>query len=165
MTFFRNALVRSQYENIPKGIHRTFEPLERFLNHAVFGTPADLRNRTLHIRWKDEKQISELNFQKPQNEVLKITKHQNDISKITKRQNDVFETTELFSQKLSIKEMAVMSLIMKNSKISISSLTKATGLSSSTIDRIIKSLKEKGVIQRIGSKNNSTWLVNVPLKQ
>lgn len=49
--FFRNALVRSQYENIPKGIHRTFEPLERFMNFAVFGIPADLRNRTLHIRW------------------------------------------------------------------------------------------------------------------
>ena len=48
--FFRNALVRSQYENIPKGVHRTFEPLERFMNFAVFGIPEDLRNRTLHIR-------------------------------------------------------------------------------------------------------------------
>lgn len=51
--FFRNALVRSQYENIPKGIHRTFEPLERFMNFAVFDIPADLRNRTLHIHWVD----------------------------------------------------------------------------------------------------------------
>ena len=51
----------------------------------------------------------------------------------------------------------VMSLIMKNSKISITSLTKATGLSERTRDRIIKSLKEKGILQRIGSKNNSTW--------
>ena len=151
--FFRNALVRSQYENIPKGIHRTFEPLERFLNHAVFGTPADFRNRTLHILWKNEEQISEIQSVKPQNKVVKPSK----------RQNDVLETTELLSQKLSIKEMAVMSLIMKNSKISISSLTKATGLSSRTIDRIIKSLKEKGILQRIGAKDNSIWIVNEPL--
>ena len=160
--FFRNALVRSQHENIPKGIHRTFEPLERFLNHAVFGTPADLRNRTLHIRWKNEEQIYDIPSVKPQNEVVKPSKRQNDVSKTTKRQNDVLETTELLSQKLSIKEMAVMSLIMKNSKISISSLTKATGLSSRTIDRIIKSLKERGILQRIGSKNNSTWVVIEP---
>lgn len=50
--FFRNALVRSQYDNIPKRIHHIFEPLERFMNFAVFGIPADLRNRTLHIRWE-----------------------------------------------------------------------------------------------------------------
>ena len=57
--FFRNALVRSQYENIPKDVHRTFEPLERFMNFAVFGIPADLRNRTLHIRWKSISPSSE----------------------------------------------------------------------------------------------------------
>ena len=42
-------------------------------------TPADLRNRTLHIRWKEEEQIPELNSSKPQNEVLKISKPQNGV--------------------------------------------------------------------------------------
>lgn len=155
--YFRNALVRSQYENIPKGIHRTFEPLERFLNHTVFGTKADLRNRTLHIRWKNEEQFSELNSSKPQNEVLKIPKPQ----------NGVLETPNLFdynqleglATKLTIKEMAVIKMIAENNRISIKELAGKPGMSKGTVDRIIKSLKEKGVLQRVGAKNNSTWKI------
>lgn len=37
----------SHHKNIMKDI----QPLERFMNFAVFGIPADLRNRTLHIHW------------------------------------------------------------------------------------------------------------------
>lgn len=134
--FFRNALVRSQYENIPKGVHRTFEPLERFMNFAVFGIPADLRNRTLHIRWEEAK---------PQNEVAK-------------RQNDVLETS--FSTQLSLKEMAVIRQIEVNPNISITAIAANTRLSKSTIDRVIRTLKEKGLLTRTGAKNNATWIIN-----
>lgn len=136
--FFRNALVRSQYENIPKGIHRTFEPLERFMNFAVFGIHSDLRNRTLHIRWEGAK---------PQNDVAK-------------RQNDVLETS--LSKTLSLKEMAVIRQVQDNPTISITSIAANTRLSKSTIDRIIRILKEKGLLTRTGAKNNATWVVNIP---
>ena len=138
--FFRNAIVRSQYENIPKGVHRTFEPLERFMNFAVFGIPADLRNRTLHIRWKE-------------------SKSQNDVLNSPKRQNDVLETSEAQNVKLTLKEMAVVRMITADSKISIASMTTKTGLSRRTIDRIIVSLKEKGILTREGAKNNTTWII------
>lgn len=141
--FFRNALVRSQYENIPKGVHRTFEPLERFMNFAVFGIPADLRNRTLHIRWEESK---------PQNDVLESSK----------RQNDVLETSEIHTEKLTLKEMAVISLITTDPKISIASITAKTGLSRRTVDRIIATLKEKGLLTRQGAKNNATWVMQLP---
>ncbi len=139
--FFRNALVRSQYENIPKGIHRTFEPLERFMNFAVFGIPADLRNRTLHIHWKEPRR-------------------HNDVSEVAKRQNDVLETPLSFSECLSLKEMAVIRLIASDSKISIASITAKTGLSRRTVDRVISALKDKGILTREGAKNNATWLIN-----
>ena len=134
--FFRNALVRSQYENIPKGIHRTFEPLERFMNFAVFGIPADLRNRTLHIRWE-------------------VAKPQSDAPK---HHNDVLETS--LSAMLSLKEMAVIQQIQDNPNISISDIAANTRLSKSTIDRVIRALKEKGLLTRIGAKNNATWMIN-----
>ncbi len=134
--FFRNALVRSQYENIPKGIHRTFEPLERFMNFAVFGIPSDLRNRTLHIRWEEAK---------PQSEAAKC-------------QNDVLETS--LSARLSLKEMAVIRQVQDNPNISITAIATNTRLSKSTIDRVIRALKEKGLLTRIGAKNNATWLIN-----
>ena len=143
--FFRNALVRSQYENIPKSIHRTFEPLERFMNFAVFGIPADLRNRTLHIRW---------------DEPLR----QDDVSEDAKRQNNVLETPLSFSERLSLKEMAVIRLIASDSKISIATITAKTGLSRRTVDRVIAALKDKGIITREGAKNNATWLINYGCK-
>lgn len=140
--FFRNALVRSQYENIPKGIHRTFEPLERFMNFAVFGIPADLRNRTLHIRWD-------------------ASKCQDGILDDAKRQNGVLETPLSFSECLSLKEMAVIRLVLSDSKISIASITAKTQLSRRTIDRVIAALKEKGILIREGAKNNATWVINL----
>lgn len=134
--FFRNALVRSQYENIPKGIHRTLEPLERFMNFAVFGIPADLRNRTLHIRWEEAK---------PQTDVAK-------------RQNDVLETS--LPALLSLKEMTVIRHIKDNPNISITAISAKTRLSKSTIDRVICALKEKGLLTRTGAKNNVTWIID-----
>lgn len=138
--FFRNALVRSQYENIPKGVHRTFEPLERFMNFTVFSIPADLRNRTLHIRWTEPL-------------------HQDGVLEEAKRQNDVSETPISLNERLSLKEMAVMQLIMADSKISIASITSKTGLSRRTVDRVIATLKEKGILVRQGAKNNATWAI------
>ena len=139
--FFRNALVRSQYENIPKGIHRTFEPLERFMNFAVFGIPSDLRNRTLHIRWDEDKR-------------------QVDVSYGAKRQNVVSETPLSLATHLSLKEMAIIKLIQENPRISITAIATKTGLSKRTVDRVISSLKEKSILSRIGAKNNVTWEIN-----
>ncbi len=141
--FFRNALVRSQYENIPNGIHRTFEPLERFLNFAVFNIAADLRNRTLHIRWEQVK---------PQNEVLNVAKPQ----------NEVLETSKQLSELLSLKEMSVVQQVAANPKIKLESITDNTGLSPSTVDRAIATLKAKGILSRLGPKNNSTWHITLP---
>ena len=117
-------------------------PLERFLNFAVFDIHADLRNRTLHIRW---------------NETLR----QNVVSGDTKRQNDVLETPLSFSARLSLKEMAVVRLIASDSKISIASITTKTGLSRRTVDRVIAALKEKGILSRDGAKNIATWIVKI----
>lgn len=106
------------------------------MNFAVFGIPADLRNRTLHIRWD-------------------VAKPQNDASK---RQNDVLETS--LSSQLSLKEMAVIRQIQDNPNLSITAIAANTRLSKSTIDRIIRALKEKGLLTRIGAKNNATWVIN-----
>ena len=61
----------------------------------------------------------------------------------TKHQNDVLETSEMLTEKLTLKEMAVIRLITTDPKISIASITTKTGLSRRTVDRIIATLKEK----------------------
>ena len=48
--FFRNALVRANYNNIKKGIYETTEYLERFLRNLLQGGTNDLHNREMHVR-------------------------------------------------------------------------------------------------------------------
>ena len=141
--YFRNALVRANYRNALKGIEPTMEYLVLFFRNLIVGENNELKNRYLHIRWNDAK---------PQNDVLGLTK----------RQNDVLKTSEMLTEKLTLKERAVVKLITTDPKISIASITTKSGLSRRTVDRIISTLKDKGVLTRQGAKNNATWVTQLP---
>ena len=47
--YFRNALVRANYNNLQKGIHETTEYLEKFLRNLLLNEKNELNNRNLHI--------------------------------------------------------------------------------------------------------------------
>lgn len=53
--YFRNALVRANYNNIKKNVHETTEYLERFLRNLLLDEHNVLRNREMHISgaWTD----------------------------------------------------------------------------------------------------------------
>lgn len=48
--YFRNALVRANYNNLRKGIHETTDYLELFLENLLCDEHHELRNRALHVR-------------------------------------------------------------------------------------------------------------------
>ena len=67
--YFRNSLVRANYTNIQKGVHEDRSFLEIFLKNLLMGENNELKNRFMHIAWKetthsDEKQHIERHFQK-----------------------------------------------------------------------------------------------------
>ena len=47
--YFRNAMVRANYNNLQKGVHETTEFLELFLRNLLLGENNLLQNRTMHI--------------------------------------------------------------------------------------------------------------------
>lgn len=47
--YFRNSLVRANYNNLKNGIHATTEFLELFLRNLLLNETHSLHNRTLHI--------------------------------------------------------------------------------------------------------------------
>lgn len=47
--YFRNALVRANYENLSKAIYRTDEYLIRFLSNLIYRGSYVLKNRALHV--------------------------------------------------------------------------------------------------------------------
>lgn len=63
------------------------------------------------------------------------------------------------SLKLSDSENKVLSEIRKDAKITILDLVSKTNLSEPTVNRTLKSLKEKNVLKREGSKKDGFWKV------
>ena len=52
--YFRNALVRANYTNIPKGVHPTLVYLERFFANLLLGENNELKSRYLLVGLHDE---------------------------------------------------------------------------------------------------------------
>lgn len=47
--YFRNALVRANYNDLKNGVHETTEFLELFLRNLLLGEQHELHNRTMHV--------------------------------------------------------------------------------------------------------------------
>lgn len=118
--YFRNALVRANYEDLSKGIHKSEEYLIRFLFNLLLNENHLLKNREMHIHYVDT------------------------VNDTVKQQNDTVNG-------------AVFNLIKRNNKITATEISKRLNISLSTAKRKIKELKEKGIIERIGSDKTGNW--------
>ena len=52
--YFRNALVRANYNDLKSGITATKEYLERFFGNMLLGEKNELKNRDMHVSFKDK---------------------------------------------------------------------------------------------------------------
>lgn len=57
--YFRNALVRANYTNVEKGIYETTKYIELFLRNLLFKENNELKNRYLHIWWREKVDIKD----------------------------------------------------------------------------------------------------------
>ena len=119
--YFRNALVRANYNDLQKGIHSTTKFLELFFANLLLGTNYELKNRYMHVDFVDE------------------TAFQSARSKTPKCQIDTLDCT--------LEEIAVLDLIKKNPSVKQTELAEQTGKSVRSIKRITDSLKEKQYIR------------------
>ena len=70
--YFRNSLIRANYNDLKNGIHETTEYLELFLRNLLLDEKNPLHNRTLHISGAfKETEKSYIEISKPDIEVLK----------------------------------------------------------------------------------------------
>ena len=133
--YFRNALVRANYNNLQKGVHSTTKFLEMFFSNLLLNTNYELKNRYMHIDFADKNNTQSVN------------------SKVSKSQFDTLECT--------LDELAVLELIAKNPNVKQQELAKTTGKSLSTVKRIMKSLQDKNYIRRESGKRYGKWEVLV----
>jgi prophage maintenance system killer protein/predicted DNA-binding protein (UPF0251 family) len=135
--YFRNALVRANYNDLQNGVHATTKFLERFFSNLILGTEYELKNRTMHIDYVDDN-------------------YQSIIPKAPKSQSDTLECT--------LEELAVLELVAKNPSIKQKELAEETGKSIATIKRIMKSLQEKQYIRRESGKRYGKWEVLITIE-
>lgn len=133
--YFRNALVRANYNNIRKGVHSTTRFLERFFSNLLLDTDFELKNRTMHVYYIDETNVQSVNQNVP------------------KSQFDTLDCT--------LEELAVLELLVKDPAMKQQELADATGKSLATVKRIMKSLQEKQYIRRENGKRYGKWEILV----
>jgi fido (protein-threonine AMPylation protein) len=120
--YFRNSLVRANYEDLSKGIHKTEKYLINFLSTLILNDNHEFKNREMHVNY------------------IETVKGQDDTV------NDTVNDT-------------LLGLIKNNNKITAVEISKYLKVSLSTAKRKIKSLKESGQIERIGSDKTGHWRI------
>jgi len=133
--YFRNALVRANYNNLQKGVHSTTKFLEMFFGNLLLNTDHELKNRFMHVDYVDENNPKSINFKNP------------------KYQFDILDCI--------LEELAILELVAKNPTIKQQELVEATGKSIATVKRLMKSLQDKGYIRRESGKRYGKWEVMV----
>ena len=131
--YFRNALVRANYNNLQKGIHATSAFLELFFENLLLGAQHELKNRYLHVDFKAEAPIQSATTEAPK------------------------------CKNCTLEELAVLRVIAANPTITQKALAAAIGKSERTIKTRTVALQEKGCLRRANGKRNGHWEVLVDL--
>lgn len=132
--YFRNALVRANYNDLKNGIHETTEYLELFLRNLLLDENNELHNREMHISGV---------FVKSAN--IGLSKCQND------------------SLKLSIEELAILKILKNEPTATQKRIADLSGKSERTIKRRTVEMQRKGLISRENGKRNGKWNVLIEI--
>ncbi len=132
--YFRNALVRANYNDLQHGVHATTEYLERFFENLITGKHNDLKNRTMHVDYEE----TNVQSATPAN-----------------------SKCQCGSLNCTLEELAVLRVISVDPTMTQRAIAEKTGQSERTIKRRTTALQEKGFIRRVNGKRNGKWEVLV----
>ena len=150
--YFRNALVRANYENQKLNVDKTQLPLEDFFKVLLYGYEIQLHNRFLKIGQEygtpTAKAIADLHrHDDVENDVI----NEPDVG--INHSDDVINGVIKFTEK---EEIAVNALI-RNPRLSAAKLADLIGVKQRQAQRIIASLKKKAGLKRRGARKNGEW--------
>ena len=137
--YFRNALVRANYRDLPKGITETTVYLERFFRSMLLGEQHDLRNRIMHVDWG------------------KVEESAVQSAKPDLQSANTSEELPLKCKNCTLEEAAVLRIVQKNPTATQKEIAAEIGKSERTVKTITVHLQEKGILQRVNGKRNGRW--------
>ena len=138
--FFRNALVRANYENVRLQVEKTQLPLEEFFKVLLFGYELELKNRFLRV--------GQEYGTKPAEAITGLHRQDDGVNDgVNDGAKSVLNPTE---------EKAIKA-ILRNSRLKASELAKVLGVKQRQAERVIASLKLKAGLKRRGADKNGEW--------
>ncbi len=135
--YFRNALVRANYNDLQKGVHATTRFLEMFFGNMLLVTKHELKNRYLHIDYAcDTLQSASQESPKGKNCTLDCT----------------------------LEELAILRILRDNPSGTQKELASQLGKSARTVKNRIAALQEKHYLQRVNGRRYGKWelLIDLP---
>ena len=135
--YFRNSLARANYNDLGKGIIANTIYLERFFENLLMGYQNELKNRFVHVDYREQGAIQSANASN------------------SKSQNGTL--------KMSLEEIAIIKVLHEEPSATQKRIAELTGKSERTIKRRTVEMQEKGLIRRENGKRNGRWevLVNI----
>ena len=118
--YFRNALVRANYNNREKGVTETTYYVELFLRNLLLGEDNILSNREMHVAYKEP-----------------------------------IETETIVSER----ESSIIEILRANPSITLDEVAQRIGKSPRTVKTAVKSMQERGIVERVGGKKNGSWVI------
>jgi fido (protein-threonine AMPylation protein) len=139
--YFRNALVRANYNDIKNGVHETTEYLELFLRNLLLNEKNVLHNRVLHISCLlDDKVDIESEKVDIESKKMDIENEKVDI------QNKILSFSNAVSEKTVNHAIDIFSKCGKDDYFGRTVVEDITGLKSSAASNLIKLLLDSNVI-------------------
>ncbi|MDR0304287.1 MAG: Fic family protein [Chitinispirillales bacterium] len=135
--YFRNALVRANYNDWTHNIHATQEFLMKFFGNLLLGENNELKNRYMRIDWVENVPA---NFQNGDVNQEKLGVNQ-----------------EKLGVKLGVNQMKIIEFIKTNPKITIIELSKQLQISNTAIEKNLTKLKSLNILVRKGADKNGFW--------
>ena len=132
--YFRNALVRANYNDLTKGVYATTEFLEKFFRNVILNEQNELKNRNL--------QIDEI-----EKEAIQSAK-QTDMD-IPKCKNCTLDCT--------LEEIAVLNYLKEKPNATQKEIAQHIGKSERTVKSMTVNLSERGIIERKNGRRNGFW--------
>ena len=143
--YFRNALVRANYENVRLQIEKTQLPLEEFFKVLLFGYELELKNRYLRVGQEYGTKTAEA--------VGELHRQDVGMNDVINRRDDVINDAINFSEA----EKVAIKAILRDPKLSAARLADILGVKQRQAQRIVASLKKKTNLTRCGARKNGEW--------
>ena len=171
--YFRNALVRANYNNLQKGIHENSEFLEKFFRNLLLGEHNELKNRFLHIRAKDFLEIKEndknvtanygkvtANNENDTRNVKKVSVNDKNVTRnVTVKSENISVNNKNITVKLTQTQKDILNLIKENPCITQNEIASKLNIARETVNRNMKKLQQEKIIQRLGADKNGSWKI------